>query len=152
MTAARLRAAMIERALSAHRRQMLGGLHVQSIIARQQRQRAANRRKALEELRKRRERHRESISRWVKERARQRAAEQAALAAMPSDDRQTLIAEKYEDRAGARLKLARSLKARGKPAAAHKWLLRLVEQYPETAAAGDARQLLQSLPGSVIRR
>lgn len=112
---------------------------------------AAKRREALGELQRKREAERQSVRDYLAWRDARREAEAAELASLSEQERLAHIDERNESCAASKLKLAESLRSRGRPAEACKWLERLVDEYPETAAAGEAREILAWLPAAVSR-
>ncbi|MBW3542139.1 MAG: hypothetical protein KY476_17855 [Planctomycetes bacterium] len=110
---------------------------------------SASRRNVLAELERKREAKRKSVREFVASRAARREAEADELASLPEDERAARIREQNERCAAARLNLAQTLRSRGRPADACKWLERLVDEYPETAAAHEAREILAWLPSAI---
>ena len=110
---------------------------------------SVDRREVLGELQREREAEREALREFLAERAARRAAAAEELASLPEEERAGRVHEQNELRASSRLKMAESLRSRGRAAAACKWLQRLVDEYPETTAADEARELLAWLPAVV---
>jgi hypothetical protein len=99
-----------------------------------------------------RETERQAVRDYLAAQAARREAAAEELASLPTAERVAREQEENERCAAGRLKLAESLRSRGRQADALKWLERLVDEYPQTSAADEAREILAWLPSAVAAR